>query len=394
MSEIVLPLTPPPLEALAIPKAVMPVFSSFYIMAAIAIMIAIAALLYVMKGKIKLIPLVLIMCFFLFSTPVLAYDWENPIDTTNIGLFAYYFNPSGWNLPTIASAFYSYTNHGLYYDGIVRIYYGVDGTTWTGTSTDYASVNIRVRQDGWIVAFFNYTQDAKFIPFYTWCMRTSYFTGSTAFSAYQTSLARAIWRFLYVSGQPLPFTSTTTVKSTSTSKTTTTTCKTSETTTTACTTTCTTTLSTTTTCTTVTSTSTTTTLSSLTSTNWIGYASIGYYDYHYPTATRLMLIQGYDHFDGVGYVYRKYFFIIPQGTVRHAVVIGYSWQWCYGYADTLGIYFDATSCMTSGSRELFASYDVSALCSVATTHQVFHYDTGGGHTEIDDFCAVVIVWAS
>ena len=122
-------------------------------------------------------------------------DYGNPLDTSNIGLFCYYNQTSGWTLNDTVPAFTIYTDHGNYIDGEVTVWQDATGNTYAGSDFN-TTVMVRVRADGWIMAWTNKTQERGELLFYGH-NRLSY--GTLTINA--TSLSRAIERVFYASGQ-------------------------------------------------------------------------------------------------------------------------------------------------------------------------------------------------
>ena len=113
-----------------------------------------------------MIPLMLISSF---SLPLIvkatSYDYGTPtLDTEEIGLFCFWYKSDGWTLNYTISALHEYSNHGNYYDGIIRVFMRVDGSTFVSGS-HYVDVNVRVRADGWVMTWLWESQDKKYIPF-------------------------------------------------------------------------------------------------------------------------------------------------------------------------------------------------------------------------------------
>ena len=183
-----LSLVAPPAEALMAPAA-----------SSLPVGVGVACGLLIFSGvlavrKRRATPLLgCIVALMMVAPMVNAYSFGVPLTTTGIGLFCYYNEPTDFTLANTVTAFQAYTDHGTYYDGIVRVYQSAVGTTYTG-SGEYADVNIRVRADGWIMAWLNSTQDNKKILY----------TGAGTETDYWTSLGRAISRIYYVSSKSFP----------------------------------------------------------------------------------------------------------------------------------------------------------------------------------------------
>lgn len=102
-----------------------------------------------------------------------------PLNTSKISFIAYYQRVGGWTLADTVPAFVSYFDGGNYYDGLVRV--------WEGSDT-YLDVQVRVRADGWILAWFDrYLDDPAAIVY--WGHGRSE-TGAPP--SYSTTLSRAM----------------------------------------------------------------------------------------------------------------------------------------------------------------------------------------------------------
>jgi len=153
------------------------------------------------KSSLLMLSLV-ILTFLSVPTPVVnAYAFGNPLTTASIGLFAYYNETADWTLADTVSGWQSYTDNGNYYDGIVRVWQDVNGATYVGNDV-YIDVNIRVRADGWIMAWLNQSQSKADIVH--WGRERQ--SGSSSAPSPQTgttSLYRAMQR-LYVAASVSP----------------------------------------------------------------------------------------------------------------------------------------------------------------------------------------------
>jgi len=118
-----------------------------------------------------------------------ATETTPPLNTSRIGLIAYYQRVGGWTLADTVPAFVSYFDGGNYYDGLVRVWdSGTIGASSSVSHDDCVNVKVRVRADGWILAWFDrYLDDAGAI---VWWGHTRGQTGSPP--AYSTTLSRAI----------------------------------------------------------------------------------------------------------------------------------------------------------------------------------------------------------
>lgn len=117
-------------------------------------------------------------------------DFGNPLTTTDIGLFCYYNETTGWNLTQIVPAFQNYTDHGNYIDGYIRVYQDGTGNTYSG-SLAYIDCYARVRVDGWIMSWITSTQNKSMTPYYA----SSLYWPTPLGNA--TVLARAIQRVYF-----------------------------------------------------------------------------------------------------------------------------------------------------------------------------------------------------
>jgi len=83
-----------------------------------------------------------------------------PLDTSNIGLFAYYQPSTFINLSKAVSPLLNYTWGGNYVDGYIRIWQSNNnGTTSIYDGDSYIDIAVRIRADGWILAWFNRQQE-------------------------------------------------------------------------------------------------------------------------------------------------------------------------------------------------------------------------------------------
>lgn len=120
-----------------------------------------------------------------------------PLNTSEISLIAYHQRIGGWTLADTVPAFVSYFDGGNYYDGLVRVWdsetIGASSTVSGDTSLD---IKVRVRADGWILAWFHpYEDDPGAI---VWWGHTRRQAGSP--DAYSTSLSRAMEIVFIVAG--------------------------------------------------------------------------------------------------------------------------------------------------------------------------------------------------
>ena len=84
------------------------------------------------------------------------------IDTAQIGLFAYYNYGATIDLNDTRGAFYSYLQHGNYIDGVVRVWASHTlGSASQVQGDNYVDVKVRIRGDGWILAWFARADDSS-----------------------------------------------------------------------------------------------------------------------------------------------------------------------------------------------------------------------------------------
>ena len=84
------------------------------------------------------------------------------IDTSQIGLFSYYNYGATIDLNDTRGAFYSYLQHGNYIDGVVRVWASHTlGSTSQYQGDNYVDVKVRIRGDGWILAWFARADDSS-----------------------------------------------------------------------------------------------------------------------------------------------------------------------------------------------------------------------------------------
>lgn len=130
-----------------------------------------------------------------------ATETTPPLNTSRIGLIAYCQRVGGWTLADTVPAFVSYFDGGNYYDGFVRVWdSGTIGASSSVSYDSYVDVNVRVRADGWILAWFDrYLDDAGAI---VWWKHTRGQTGSPP--AFSTTLSRALEIVFTVAGVGFP----------------------------------------------------------------------------------------------------------------------------------------------------------------------------------------------
>jgi hypothetical protein len=136
-----------------------------------------------------------------FAAP--PFDLEDPsfgvpINVSNIGLFCYYYESTGWNLSLTYTAFQNYTDWSTYVDGYVRVWQDATGGTYTG-SDDYVDVSVRVRGDGWIMGWLNQNQNKGEYIYYAASR-----SGSSTPPANATSMARAMQRVYAAAAKTFP----------------------------------------------------------------------------------------------------------------------------------------------------------------------------------------------
>jgi len=204
-----IPLTPPPDEALTVPE-VGPAQPNF--LAQLCIVIGVAAFIggliiiarkrnIKVKSSLQASMILMIMVSTFSMMPVVAaqgtsHDFGNPLDTSNIGLFAYFKEESGWTLADTVPAFEGYTDHGNYYDGIVRVWQDQRSDTNFLGSDVYIDIQVRVRGDGWILAWMTRDQDKGNIVFWG---RSRFSEGNPVIGA--TTLSRAMQRVYHAAGK-------------------------------------------------------------------------------------------------------------------------------------------------------------------------------------------------
>lgn len=190
-----IPMKEPPEEALIVPPVSksIPHWEIWAILALTIIVLNIFLLIRLKRRKAVYLSAILLFAILSSFPAVLAYDYGSPLNTSGIALFAYYNETSDWTLADTVSAWQEYTDNGNYYDGIIRVWQDVSGSTFDGNDV-YIDVECRVRADGWILAWHNQTgTDYGNYPFYG---RER--NGNNGPIENSTSLSRAIER-VYVS---------------------------------------------------------------------------------------------------------------------------------------------------------------------------------------------------
>lgn len=127
-------------------------------------------------------------------------DFGIPLYTANIGLFAYYYRASGFNLTASIPSFTSYTSHGNYLDGYQVVWEDASGNTYVGSDTSI-TISIRLRADGWVLAWMNTTQNRAYEVY--WAQYRGYTPYIYPISN-ATTPSRAIQRIFYVEGLSFP----------------------------------------------------------------------------------------------------------------------------------------------------------------------------------------------
>jgi len=128
-------------------------------------------------------------------------DSTPPLNTSRISLIAYYKHYSSIELADTVPAFISYFDGGNYYDGVVRVWdSGTIGALSQVAQDSYIDVYVRVRGDGWILAWFDrYEHDPGAI---VWWGHTRLQEGPPP--DYATTLSRAIEIVFTVAGISFP----------------------------------------------------------------------------------------------------------------------------------------------------------------------------------------------
>ena len=202
-------LVEPPLECLEAPATVIqsPMMDAGYIVVGILVMFTILAFGLNKKLDNKqrkaLLPLIVLIgsLFILPIAPVKAdNDWGNPLSVTNVGLLAYYEHTS-WTLANTTTAFQNYTDHGSYYDGYIRVWQDVTGNDYNGDDV-YVDVRVRVRSDGWIMAWLDTTEYTPGNLLFWGKERSQGATKSIPVNA--TTCSRAIQNVFYVADETFP----------------------------------------------------------------------------------------------------------------------------------------------------------------------------------------------
>lgn len=202
-------LTPPPEEVLTVPgHGANETANAFYAIYAFIVAIAAAAILltaYIKKVRstraiLTAAAIAAVLFLPCLARPALAeHDFGVPLDTSNIMLFAYYYEPSGWTLINTLPAFESYTNYGNYIDGIVRVWMDQSASNNFVGSECPIDVRVRVRADGWILAWLTKSHSYAYIVFWG---HSAFSSGPPVIGA--TVPTRAIQRVYYAAGKTFP----------------------------------------------------------------------------------------------------------------------------------------------------------------------------------------------
>jgi len=121
-----------------------------------------------------------------------------PLNVSRISFVSYYQRTLGWTLADTVPAFVNYFDGGNYYDGLVRVWdSGSIGAVGSGT---YLDVRVRVRADGWILAWFDRFEDDPGAIIY-WGHRRDQVGAPPSYS---TTLSRAIEIVFTVTGIGFP----------------------------------------------------------------------------------------------------------------------------------------------------------------------------------------------
>ena len=131
-----------------------------------------------------------------------------PLDTSMIALLCYFDHGAPITKANFLAAFQTYTEYDNYIDGIVYVW----SDTYTGPASPYAGdyfgsltqggnvkleVHVRIRTDGWILAWIERTQEYGLI---TWMGSRPNNGNTTPPTNYSTRLARAIYILLDEAG--------------------------------------------------------------------------------------------------------------------------------------------------------------------------------------------------
>ena len=137
----------------------------------------------------------------LIAPPVYALEGSTPpLDTSKIGFIAYYQRTVGWTLSNTVPAFINYTDGGNYYDGLVRVWDSGEIGALSSSYDRCIDVRVRVRADGWIIAWFDrFVDDPGAI---VWWGHERDAQGSPPM--YSTTLSRAIAIVFNVAGVGFP----------------------------------------------------------------------------------------------------------------------------------------------------------------------------------------------
>jgi hypothetical protein len=124
-----------------------------------------------------------------------------PLNTSKMSFIAYYQQVGGWTLANTVPAFINWSNGGNYYDGLVRVWdSGTIGAVSSVVDDAYLDIHVRVRADGWIVAWFDRLLDDPAGIMY-WGHVAA---GGGAPAPYSTTLSRALEIVYTVAGVGFP----------------------------------------------------------------------------------------------------------------------------------------------------------------------------------------------
>jgi hypothetical protein len=316
-------LVPPPLEALLTPNdGVLTSYIPYAILLlAISVFMLVSLSVYWNKKNFTAIPLSLILLLSPFVSVANAVDYGVPLTTTGIALFAYYKEPTGFNLLSVIGAYSTYILHGSYIDGTVKVWCDGSKNNFTGTNY-YMNVSMRVRSDGWILAWTNATQDVKnnLYPNSTVALLSPM---TEYMDVYYTSEERAMQQAFYLAGKTMP-----------------------------------------------------------------NLDDIWYYDYHYPSATRLIILSMSYSWSTISA--KTTYISIPSGTIYCAKLVYGASTGSGAWSTHLNLYWDSTllESIGAGATVMWETYTPSV--SVGTEYY-FRADHTADAREVDAKM-VFMVW--
>jgi len=124
-----------------------------------------------------------------------------PLNTSAISLIAYCQRVEGWTLTDTTTAFVDYSDYGNYYEGFVRVWDSVNiGASSIEPGDSFLDIGVRVREDGWILAWLNRFEKDPGTLF--WWAHTTHRVGNPP--PHSTSLSRAIEIVFIVAGATFP----------------------------------------------------------------------------------------------------------------------------------------------------------------------------------------------